>query len=40
MFIEFVKRVEEKGQNARLAEHFFRFFATSLIYTIIQEHEC
>ena len=26
--------------NLRLAEHFIIFFATSLINSIIQEHEC
>ena len=31
-FIEFIKRVEEKRSNARLAELFiFFFFATSII---------
>ena len=38
-FIEFIKRVGEKRSNARLAEHFL-FFATSLINSITQEHEC
>ena len=35
--VEFVK-IEEKRYNARLAEHL-SFFATSLINSIIQEHE-
>ena len=38
-FIGFIKRVGKKRYNARLAEHFL-FFATSLINSIIQEHEC
>ena len=25
MFIEFIKRVDGKGQNAKLAEHFITF---------------
>ena len=37
-FIEFIKPVEEKRYNARLAEHCI-FFATSLINSIIQGHE-
>ena len=40
VFIEFIKRVREKRSNARLAEHFISFFATSLINSIIKEHEC
>ena len=31
---------EEKRSNARLAEFFYCFFATSLTDPIIQEHEC
>ena len=38
-FIEFIKRVEEKRSNARFAEHFISFIATSLINSIIQKHE-
>ena len=37
-FIEFIKRDGES--DARLAEHFITFFATSLINSKIQEHEC
>ena len=33
-------RVGEKWLNARLAKHYITFFATSLINSIIQEHEC
>ena len=29
-----------KGQNAKLAEHFIFFSATSLINSLIQEHAC
>ena len=29
-----------KRKNARLAEDFISFFAKSLIFSIIQEHEC
>ena len=37
--IEFNKRVEEKKKNVRLVDNFYHFFATSLIYSIMQEHE-
>ena len=36
---EFIKRVGERRQNVRLAEHL-SFCATSLINSIIQEHIC
>ena len=39
-FIEFVKRVVKKRYNASLAEHFYLFFAKSIINSIIQEHKC
>ena len=29
----------KNDKNARLVKHFIVFFATSLIYSIIQEHE-
>ena len=34
-FIDFIKRVGKKKSNARLAEHFYPFFATSLINSIL-----
>ena len=40
MFIEFNKRVEEKRSNASFVEHFIFLSVTSLINSIIQEHEC
>ena len=39
VLLNFIKQVDEKRLNARLAEHFISF-ATSLINSIIQEHEC
>ena len=39
-FIEFIYRDLGKAINARHAEHFIAFFATSLINSIKQEHEC
>ena len=35
MFIEFIKRVDKKRSNERLAERLIDFFATSLINSII-----
>ena len=35
-----IKQVEEKRLNARLCRAFYRFFATSLINSLIQEHKC
>ena len=32
--IEFIKQVEEKRQNVRLAEHFILFFAKSLMNSL------
>ena len=40
MFSEFIKRIEKKRYNARLAERFYLFFATSSINSILQQHEC
>ena len=39
-FVKFMKRVWVKRLNARLAEHYISFFATSLLNSIIQENEC
>ena len=39
MFIEFIKGVGEKDKN-EACRAFYLFFATSLINSIIQEHEC
>ena len=38
-FIEFIKQAEEKRSDVRLAEYFIFSFATSLINSILQEHE-
>ena len=39
MFIEFIKRVGERDKMRGLPS-IYLFFATSLINSIIQEHEC
>ena len=35
-----LNELRKREKNARLAEHFILFSATSLINSIIQEHEC
>ena len=39
-FIEFIKRVGEKEIKCEACGAHYRFFATSLISSIIQEYEC
>ena len=39
-FIESIKRVKGKEINCEACRAFYPFFATSLINSIIQEHEC
>ena len=40
VFIEFIKRNDEKRQKCEACRAFYLFYATSLINSIIQEHEC
>ena len=39
VLLNLLNELRTKDKNARLAEHYL-FFATSLINSIIQEHEC
>ena len=39
-FIGFIKPVEEKEIKCEACQAFYLFFATSLINSLIQEHEC
>ena len=38
--IEFIKRVGEKEIKCEACRAFYRFFATSLVNSIMQEQEC
>ena len=40
MFIEFIKRVGKKKIKCEACRGFYLSFATSLINSIIQAHEC
>ena len=40
MSLNISNELEKTDINARLSEHFNPFIATSLINSIIQEHEC
>ena len=39
VLLNLLNELGKRDKNARL-EHFISFFATSLINSIIQEHEC
>ena len=40
VLLNLLNKLGGKRENARLVEHFIPFFATSLINSIIPEHEC
>ena len=40
VLLNLLNELGKRDKNARLVEHFISFFATSLINSIIQEHEC
>ena len=40
VLLNLLNELGKRDKNARLAEHFISFFATSLINSIIREHEC
>ena len=40
VLLDYIKRVGEKEIKCEACRAFYRFFATSLIKSIIQEHNC
>ena len=40
VLLNLLNELGKRDKNARLAEHFYLFFAPSLINSIKHEHEC